>query len=273
MRRLLRNPILLREMEIRAGRDEGYRLFNYSGPGLFLLLLGSPAVFGMLIGDVITVKDGGSSVLWPPAMFLVTAWLLVIYFSHAAARFCAGSVAIDRERGTLDALRMLPRSTADLFAGKYLAAIAPLLLEAVAAIPLLGLYSLLGSVRLGSVLAVGLLNLGVIVFFGLWGMFWSVRAREVITALSRAFGTVLACNVLPLAAAFVLLFLRAGSEGGMATLFTFSPLYLVGGLTVPAQETATLWALHAPDVMALAAVLLGSSLMLYRRTMRALAGR
>ncbi|MBM3464962.1 MAG: hypothetical protein FJX76_22925 [Armatimonadetes bacterium] len=274
--RLLGNPVLVREMEVRAGRDEGYRLFNYCGPGLYLLLLESPPVAAIILGDLFASmqRHGSANLILPSVPFLVTAWLQVIYFSHAAARFTAGSVAVERERGTLDAMRLLPRSVEEVFAGKYWAAIAPLLVEALVAIPLLGLYCVAGAVHFSTVLACGILNVFLILFFGLWGMHWSVRCREVHSALSRSFATVLGFNVMPLIASFVVLFfLGPIGDARVGAIFSISPLYLVGGMTVPVAWNEPLWHLSPTEVALVLLTMALISLRLYRNGLRRLGGR
>lgn len=284
LRRLFSNPIMVREMEIRASRDEGYRLFNYCGPGLYLLLLESPAVFGIVLGDLFSSwqssTGGHATLFWSPALFLVTAWLQVIYFSHAAARFCAGSVAIERERGTLDALRLLPSRTREVFTGKFLPAVAPLLIEALVAIPATSLYCVMGAVPVSTVLAVGALNVGLVVFFGLWGMFWSVTCRDVMSALSRAFATVLGFNVVPLLLGFFLQFMACTNGAapapavpvpGVGSVFTLSPLYMAGGLTASSSGGASLWTLQPWMLLAVMLTAVLTALALYRAALRGLA--
>jgi hypothetical protein len=217
---MLRNPYLRRELEIRASGDEGYRLFNYSGPGLYLLLLQLPVVYGLIATGF---SWSGAAEAWTAPLFLVTVWLGVLYFSHSAARFCSGSLVVERERGTIDALRLVPRPSTELFAGKYLAAIAPLLVEALITFPFLSIYAAFRSVPWIVVGAVSVLNFGLIAFFGVWGMFWSVSSRDVLSAVSRAFCTVLGFNLLPLVLGLVI---QLSDNTSCHGLLMVSPLVL-----------------------------------------------
>jgi hypothetical protein len=279
---LAHNPLLSRELAIRSKRVEGYRLFNYSGPGRYLLLLCAPILFDLLLTwsyrgliEPTRGQDGGW-LFWAPSVFLVTVWLQVLYFSHAAARYCAGSIAVERERGTLPALLLLPRPLSDLLRAKMFAALAPLIVEAVLSMPLLALYACFGVVRPTSVLYCGLLDVSVIVFFGCWGMYWSVACKDVVSALSRAFCTCFFVAWGPLVLSFLVSVLslwgEAGFEFARATLL-FSPLYVVGALVQPVPWSGGLWPLDPLLLCLVIAVATLSCVRLWHCSLRRLCGR
>lgn len=253
------NSFLRRELDVRASRDEGYRLFNYAGPGLFLLLLLTPLIFGLMGSTVGWVNE-----IFTAPLFLVTVWLQALYFSHSAARFCAGSIAVERERGTMDALRLIPRPAHDLFVAKYAGSIAPLLVEALVSIPFMATYAWTGNVALHTVFATALLNIVLILFFGMWGMFWSVHSRDVLSAVSRGFCTVLACNVLPV---LLVIVTRLSEDGAYTPLFFLSPLCVATALVHPANpsQISSLLTLSVPAVLVYA--------LLYRGSLKRLSGR
>lgn len=267
LQRLARNPVLMRELEVRAARDEGSRAFNYAGPGLYLLLLQLPVLYGLLSS---TFNWTTGSEAWTAPLFLVTVWLQVLYFSHAAARFCAGCMAVERERGTMDALRLVPFPAREVYFGKYLAAIAPLLVEAVLSVPFMLIYAWYGAVSPSEVFLSQTVNLVLILFFGAWGMYESLHSRDVSSAVSRAFCTVACFNIFPLVLGG---FLRSPEDATSPPLALLSPLCLMTSL-VHARDT-TLQTLQCDTWylgMDTAAFIL-VSLLLYRACVRRLSGR
>lgn len=273
---LAHNPILHRELEIRASGDEGYRLFNYSGPGHYLLLLQLPLIYGLLslTMGLSSAPHGASarsaiSEAWTTPLFLVTLWLQTLYFTHSAARFCAGSVVVERERGTFDALRLLPRSARDIFVGKYVAAIAPLICEALIAIPFLALYAWFGAVSVGVVLLAAAFEVGLILVFGMWGMFWSLHSRDVLSAVSRAFCTALAINVMPLVLGMVVLV----SHDVTPMWWKMSPLGLSYELVHVGQMGFSSMVADVPLFALIGAASAALMVLLYRMSLRRLSTR
>lgn len=267
LRMLIQNPMFWRELDVRAARDDGYRLFNYAGPGLYLLILQTPVLYGLL-GSALGWT--ASSEAWTTPLFLVTLWMQVLYFSHAAARFCAGSFAIERERGTMDALRLIPRPSRELLFGKYLAAIAPLLVEAVLSAPFMAIYAFYGAVAFHTVFFVTVMNVALILFFGMCGIFWSLHSRDVLSAVSRGFCMALVFNLFPLVGGVLL---KVFDETMSAPSLMLSPLSVASSLVHPSVSF-----LHAigHDVLLLGVQLLAFGLiatLLYRSALRRLNAR
>lgn len=234
--RLRTNPFLLRELALRAAADDSRRLYAYSGPGLFLLLLQMPVLYGLLVS---ALSGSFETDIFGAPMFLVTAWFLVLYFSHAAARLCAGALSSEREGGTLDALRLLPHASGDLFVGKFLGALAPLAIEVLLVAPALSLYALVGPVPLIRVALVAMLCGALVVGGGAIGMFWSVQSSEPGVAVTRAFATVLTLHVVPCALAVGLLSMSAGGES-LLSVVLLSPLALVVRLAHAGSSTLSM---------------------------------
>lgn len=263
--RFVTNPFLARELELRASGDPSYRPFDYSGPGQVLQIVLTPVVYGAVV-----TWGSGEREVWTTPLFLVTVWLLSLYFSHASARVCAGSLAIERERGTLDALRLTPRPLADLLVGKYAAGIAPLLVESVLLVPLLGLYAVFGSIGWSTVALVGGVEVGLVLGCGMIGLFWSLHSRDVVSALSHAFGTVVTLNALPLIGA---IFVRLSHDVSLPALLQLSPLGLVTRLVHTDAVTTPVLLADAGAVAVFAVVMVGATVLLYRASLRRLASR
>lgn len=262
-RRLLTNPFLARELELRASGDPSYRPFDYSGPAMYLHTLLVPLAYGAAV-----TWGSGEREVWGGPLFLVTVWLLSLYFSHASARVCAGSLAIERERGTLDALRLTPRPLADLLVGKYVAAIAPLLVESVLLVPLLGMYAVFGSIAWSTIGLVVVVELGLVLGCGMIGIFWSLHSVDVVSALSHAFGTVLTVNTLPLVGAILM---RLSHDVSLPALLQLSPLGLVTRLVHIEVVTAETLLRDAGAVALFAVVTAGCAILLYRASLRRMA--
>lgn len=265
--RLSRNPFLRRELELRASGDPSYQLFAYNGPGLMLMLVLMPVVQGLSLATL-GAAEGDESGLG--VLFLVTVWMLGVYFSHAAARLSAGSLAIEVERGTVDALRLAPLPPADLLVGKYVASIAPLLVEVAACGGLLAPYALFGAVAWTTLALVMLLEGGVVLLCGMIGLYWSLHGRDVMSALSRAFGTVLALNTLPLVAAA---FLKLAHDMSFPGVMQLSPLGL-STLLVHFEPLDGLGLLRDASTVGLLLLLwLCCTMLLYRASLRGLGRR
>lgn len=218
---LRRNPFLQRELEVRACGEQSYEAFGYGGPGLLLLVLQAPVLYALILSSCGGAEDG---LLWSSSLFLVTSWLLVLYFAQTAARVCAGSFAVERERGTIDALRLVPCPPRTLFAAKYVASVAPLLVEALATAPCLALYAVFGTVGVVSVATIVVTEVTLVLTCGMIGMYWSLHSRDVLSALSRSYATVAAALALPLVLAT---FLRLSYDIPGGAVFHISPLGLV----------------------------------------------
>jgi ABC-type transport system involved in multi-copper enzyme maturation permease subunit len=136
----------------------------------------------------------------PPYLLFLSTTLYTLYLAYSAARLAGGSIAVERQRQGASHLRVLPISVLDIYVGKFLGSLLPLFVEVLVVCPLLIGLCLLGWGPVSSAVSLTLFLLGVIVWYGSWGMFWSARSTHVDQALNRSIMTVtIMMYVLPIA--------------------------------------------------------------------------
>jgi hypothetical protein len=157
-----------RELSARVGRPHGYADCGYGGVLTPVLLLGLIAV--------------PASICYLPQNFTaVLAWVYALYLGYAAGRLGAGALAADR-----GALPSLPASASSVVAGKLLAALLPLWLESLLAMPVWALLASYATLPSGLVLGYFCTIQAVIWTFGVWGLHFAFRSASLDEAWFRA---------------------------------------------------------------------------------------
>ncbi|MCL1855659.1 MAG: ABC transporter permease [Clostridia bacterium] len=144
--------------------------------------------------DTFTLNSLARSVDGYVILVAVQFVLLVL----VAPAMTAGSVSGERERQTLDLLRVTPTGSLSLLIGKLLESFGFLCLLVMSSLPMLGMILLSGAVPLLQMLAAVLFLIVTAFSILSVGMFTSVLFRRTITAMVAAYLSVFAIGVLTL---------------------------------------------------------------------------
>ncbi|MHB2020992.1 MAG: hypothetical protein ACYCW6_28980 [Candidatus Xenobia bacterium] len=194
MTALSRNPILIQELETRARFPASYKGFLYEGPARAILMLGIPVLAGIAVWLLSGLHSAS------PVLLFLSTTLYTLYLAYSAARLAGGSLAVERQRQGASHLGSLPVSAWDIFIGKFVGSLAPLFVEIGLVFPVLLVLCLVGWGPLSAAVSLSLFFVATIVWYGLWGMFWSARSNQVDAAVNRSALTVtVMMYVMPLA--------------------------------------------------------------------------
>jgi len=156
---------------------------------------------------------------------LLTVGMQATLLLFLAPAISAGSITLEREQQTWNALLLSRLSANEIVAGKFWASLVPSALLLALFAPLCGLAALAGNVPAEAVLLSGGVLVGMALFYTALGLFCSWAQRRTYLATAAAFGAVafLAVGTVIL---FALWSLAGGTDGRQVRAEAFLPLWL-----------------------------------------------
>lgn len=249
MRRALwRNPVMLKEIRTRM---RGGRAFAVVSVHLFVLSATLAFAFLVFNSSLNASSNLSERRTFGKAIFGLMVWMELIMVSFTAPALTSGAIASERERQTLDLLRVTLLSPSRLVAGKYFSGLVFIFLLLFSALPLLSLAFIIGGVLPEEIMiAVIILAVTAIAFCAV-GIFFSSFFSRVLfaTVLSYAFAIFLVFGI-PMIFLFMLILFSSALGPTLAAMSLTSQLVLVflgwlvvsitPGATMVATETALL---------------------------------
>jgi ABC-2 type transport system permease protein len=239
MARAFGNPIVAKELRCRM---RGWRAPLVLTVYLLILSAFASIVY-LVVSNSLPFAGGGA--IGPrvgQALFYSTYLLLLLLVVFLSPAFTAGAVSGERERRTLDLLTTTLLSTRALVLGKWVSALAYILLLIVAALPVHSLAFTFGGIAFSEVVVGALILLAAAFTTGAIGMFVSTLFRSTIASTVVTYATVLLTAMgMPL---LVLLFGIVLGNAGTASLNRLSwawqaALIYGGGFLVVTNPFAT----------------------------------
>jgi ABC-type transport system involved in multi-copper enzyme maturation permease subunit len=179
------NPVLLKELR---GRMRGRRAF--------VVLTGYLVAVGLIVALVYAValsSSGGGLVVnerqtFGKAIFGIVVWMNLTMISFVAPAVTAGAISSERERQTYDLLRTTLLSARGLVLGKYVSALAFILILLLAALPLQSLAFLFGGVEWPEMIVSTLMLIAAALLFAAGGLLFSSLSARTLVSTVLAFG-------------------------------------------------------------------------------------
>lgn len=206
------NPVLVRELRARARSPWAWALL----PAYLGALGGATLLLYRAAGRSAVGYDGPSALVAPTvgrAVFHAVAFLVLVAVCFLVPGLTAGTVAGERERRTLLALRSSPLGPGPILAGKLLASLAQAALLVVAAAPFAVVAFLVGGVTAAEAGRAGTVVLAAALALGCLSLGCSTLARRAQGATVAAYALALALVVGPFAV-YGAQVLVSGGEGG-----------------------------------------------------------
>ena len=255
------NPVLYKEITTRfqlRRQSKANRVVIYSIVGLVI-----PLFYWFSLRSMMRDSNGARDAF---GIFLTVLEIsLVVLLTPAMS---AGSITIEREKQTWNALLLSKLTHAEIVAGKFIGALLPTLVTLLVFFPINIVAAIVGSIGIGQFLLAHALLLATALFYGALGMFcsWACRRTQVATASAAG---MIALFTLGSPLAFTLWQSVAGYSNSQSQAINFLPLwsnpyYAMGMLTLATNTTTQ------PDIAALLSVgsLVGAALLLLTVTRR-----
>jgi ABC-type transport system involved in multi-copper enzyme maturation permease subunit len=242
---LLRNPVIVKEVRTRM---RGGKTFIVLTIHLLALAGALAAAYLLFRASLTTGVNLDARRLFGKAIFGLMIWMELITISFIAPALTSGAIASERERQTLDLLRMTQLSSRALVLGKYLSGLVFIFLLVLSSLPLQTLSFIIGGVLAQEILVAILVLAVTAIAFCAVGMFFSSLFSRVLlsTVLSYAFAIFVVFGM-PMVFLLVLIVLGAGL--GVAidsiSLRTQIMLIFIGWLAVSMTPGATIVATEA----------------------------
>jgi ABC-type transport system involved in multi-copper enzyme maturation permease subunit len=243
-------PILSREVAVSARRPRMVVL-RAAYPAALLLVV---ATAWLVYTGPRIVRGAGDVAEFGTLVFQLLAAMQLALALFFSALFTAGSVAQEKDRGTLEMLLMTELSNRELVLGKLLASLFQIGLMALAGLPIFMLLPLLGGVAYREIAQVFLLTAAAILAAGSVGATIGFRRENTFQILATTFLALLLWLLVCEGAA------RAAAPGGVFGVApgewaaVFSPWHALP-YALHAGSGATIIALHVGAMLALAAAL------------------
>ncbi len=239
-RLLLRNPVLVKEVRTRM---RGGRTFIVLTIHLLALAGALAAAYLLFRASLTTGVNLEARRLFGKAVFGLMIWMELITISFIAPALTSGAIASERERQTLDLLRVTLLSSRALVLGKYLSGLVFIFLLVLSSLPLQTLPFVIGGVLAQEILVAVLILAVTAVAFCAAGIFFSSLFSRVLlsTVLAYAFAIFVVFGI-PMILLLVLLVLGAGLGGAIdsISLRTQMMLIFIGWLAVSMTPGATI---------------------------------
>ena len=250
---LLDNPIFLKDFKIRERKEsrKKVRIPGYLG---YLAVLTLPL---LIVGAIFLASNSSATTYWWDEFIkitmVITIFLQLFYFIFKSITFSFPLFSSEKERRTYGGLISSMLTAKEILMGKFLVAFYPLFLELTGFFPLFIGLGLLFKLKITQIFAVYIINLIVILFFTLLGLYCSLTSASSSKSHSRA--------------AFIAGFLVVGTlliDAIIATLFSdFIPftVFLNPGAAFASvlftDSTSPTW-FHLLGIICPAILLLGS---------------
>lgn len=236
---LWRNPILLKEMRTRMRSGRSF----VSVVAHLVMLLVVLALVYLLFYSALGYEPQ-TRLVFSRALFGVMVWAEILTITFTAPALTAGALSVERERQTLDLLRVTLLSPQALLWGKFLSALTFLGLLIFSALPMQIVTFLLGGISAVEIGIAVLLLLVTIVVFCAMGILLSTFASRTVVATMLSYALALFVVVgLPLL--LVAILFVAGVRSPSLSLRAQSILYFLGWLLVALSPGTALVALEA----------------------------
>lgn len=201
-RALWRNPVMLKEIRTRMRGGRSFLVVS-----IHLLVLGLALVVAYLVfrSSLSTTSNLEERRIFGKIIFGMMVWLELVMVSFTAPALTSGAIASERERQTLDLLRVTLITPARLIAGKFFSGLVFIFLLLFSSLPLQSLSFIIGGVLPAEiVIAVIILGVTAVAFCAAGVYFSSLFSRVLFaTVLSYAFAIFLVFG-LPMIFIFIL---------------------------------------------------------------------
>jgi ABC-type transport system involved in multi-copper enzyme maturation permease subunit len=189
IQRILDNPVISKELKGRMRGLQGFTLLT-----VYLALLGFFVSF-MYFFIYISSYESGSSTedlqTIGKIIFGAVVLLELLMVSFIGPALTAGAISSERERQTLDLLRVSLLSPSALVFGKLGASVIYLLLLILTAIPIQSLAFFLGGVGLAEMVISTLMLVVTTIFFCALGLFFSSFSKRTLTSTVLSYGSIM----------------------------------------------------------------------------------
>ena len=253
IKNLLDNPIFLKDYRIRE-RKESRKKIRIPGYLGYLAVLTLPL---LIVGAIFLASNNTGTTYWWDEFIkitmVITIFLQLFYFIFKSITFSFPLFSNEKERRTYGGLISSMLTAKEILLGKFMVAFYPLFLEITGFLPLFIGLGLLFKMTIGKIMAVYIINVIVILFFTLLGLYCSLTSGSSSKSHSRA--------------AFIAGFLVVGTlliDAIIATLFSdFIPftIFLNPGAAFASilfsEETSPTW-FHLIGIICPAILLLAS---------------
>lgn len=186
------NPaVLVREMRLHS---RGVRLFRFAFWLVFLLSLATFLTVLRAVQDISELEGFQPFPLERWGRMGFGALAVAFYFVGAflAPALTCTALSAERAKGTLESLQAAPLTGGEVILGKYLAAVAAVVMTLACTLPVAGVFFMLGGVSATQVLGAYGFIITSLLFFAAVGLFASAYARPVsapVLAMLCALGT------------------------------------------------------------------------------------
>jgi len=244
-RLLLRNPVITREVRTRM---RGGRAFIVLTAHLLALAVALAVAYLLFYTSLTTGANLEARRLFGKAIFGLMIWMELITISFTAPALTSGAIASERERQTLDLLRVTLLSPRALVMGKYFSGLVFIFLLVLSSLPLQTLSFIIGGVLAQEILvAILILAVTAIAFCAIGIFFSSLFSRVLLsTVLSYAFAIFVVFGI-PMIFLLVLIVLSGGLGNTInsISLRTQVTLIFIAWLAVSMTPGATIIATEA----------------------------
>jgi ABC-type transport system involved in multi-copper enzyme maturation permease subunit len=238
-----KNPILVKEVRTRMRGNRAFLLLTAHLLFLALVLL---LVFLVIRSSLNANANLQARESFGKAIFGLMVWLELVMVSFTAPALTSGAIALERDRQTLDLLKVTLLKARSLVVGKYLAGLVFVFLLLVTSLPMFSPAFILGGVLLNEILiAVLILATSAIAFCAVGLFFSSLFSRPLVaTALAYAFSIFINFGIPMLMILAVTLF-GWMLNSGPSTLADLHPFWLLavvylGWLVISLTPLATI---------------------------------
>lgn len=182
------NPVIAKELRSRMRGLRGYILLVCYLLVLSGFILGAYLLFRSSASNLNNIQERQSL---GKVIFGMTFWLQLLTVAFIAPALTSGAIAGERERQTIDLLRVTLLSPIDLLNGKLFSALAFLLLLLIAGVPLQGLAFIFGGISAGELVASALLLVLTAILFSTVGLCASAIFKRTLPATVLSYGVAL----------------------------------------------------------------------------------
>jgi len=183
------NPIIAKELKGRMRGRKGFILISVYlsliSLIIFLIYLLLVVADGLSSGDPSFLQTVGK------VIFSTVILMELLMLGFIGPALTSGAISSERERKTIDLLKISLLSAHSIVFGKLSSAAAFLLLLVITALPLQSLAFFLGGVGLGEVVVSTLMLVVTAIFFCALGLFFSSFSQRTLTATVLSYSTIL----------------------------------------------------------------------------------
>ncbi len=200
-----RNPVVIKEIRTRMRARRTFILLSADLIVLAIAVAGAYLVFRSTLTSTGNLEERR---IFGKSIFGLLVWIELVMVSFVAPALTSGAIASERERQTLDLLRVTLLPPSQLVFGKYLPGLGFLFLLLLSSIPMQGPANLIGGVLWQEILLAFLLLMITAIAFTALGLLLSslVRRTMVAATLSYAATTFLVFGIPIIALIFLFLF-------------------------------------------------------------------